>query len=1560
MQSSSRPQTARPSTQGRSGRVKADGMPAAFSSGHQLARRPMTARQHQPCDLERSNLRSTDCASPYDWEEGRALAMSPTVKVAAGGRDVKREALLHIRKLERGRGDAVEKETALNALSGCLQRRELTHAWLADQGNVVENVVSLAEMGTPAQRDSSAVLLCMLSDSSISTKLAILRTPRVIPALLRLLRGSVDVQRVNAAATVWFLAEIDEFRASVESCDDDEMLTLLVGCIDSGTSPQSEHASGALRMLTFEHEHLAQRTLQSCQRLPEILLNAAKSESLAESLQAVSLIAQLSSFENVSFHFRSIFAALDDSIECLVRILQASTRRGGRLNDRAGHEIKMQAAISLRNLLILPEVREMSRTITGLIPACLFCFTESEGMLRIRMLGVLKAMADDQEMKLELARNKDIYPVLLAMMKGGSCQPMDSTKSGNSPRADVQRKARDLSLLDVDHSLTFLNAISQETSDVIACHDIIFDVVAILMRFCSDEKYPGRVETERSSATSANDAVRIKAAAVIRNLACNDSFSKTMAGTEGFLQILENLLSGSQSGCRQVLSALRHLSAHETSAALILSFPNISQSLDEEIPETRIAKRDNTIVKLLLSLSGSPDEWICVQSVRTLQNLTEQDVDFRIFEAEMVQQLEGIVLRRNELGIQTKVTAALAMASLTSRVSACRLITKLPDCNDARIFALLLGLGRAEAQSQEIIVGLWALCNIAAVEENTEKKFTEVDFLLDRIGRFAASGRDGEKVAAAAVIKNLCVHSAISADYLGALPGVIESLYSLAMSTDVAVYEHALGALCMLTTQSVKNRMAPVHGGLLCSSATLAEKACACLTEDHRDIMVYGAGLLCNMAAANGIEDTTAELGRCPNIFENLCSAMSSSDKEVRINAISALCNLAHHEVNKIRIGGVQGCLETLNQLLHSGSDAEKAQACMLVFYLSFIFKNNAQFGELSGALDCVLDLLRHGNDEQVENAAAALSILACNSKNAEWLTSGEKRPILLQTLATTFKNGNARQRVNIVVSMWNISANSVDAKHDLGKVPSLFVLLVNELMVDRTSELAQQTVGLLSELLHQNERNANLFGKVHRGVELLLDMSFDGDVKPEVQLNACWGVANFAGGDDDRLRVVMEMEGGLTALCRLIGSGNEKQQEFACALLSSDVLKSMAGRAKMIRVPGLVSTLIDVCTNFEDDRRRYSAQVLSNFAAGPSTRPLLCATSGIVKAMETAIADPKSSKLSQYFATKCIASLCLDPMLKEMLGDWESTHGLLLDNLTGNDIDLVDSAAEAFHNLVVSSVDNQTRLLENQGLVDRIMQLAGEGKGRAAMMHSVGTLYQLVRASKTFSHEMTTHPTIAGQLVKALHHGSDKAKELACAILAILGENDDDIGSVEDDVINMQITMCEGSFDVLQELFIRGTPLQAMHANAVISNILISAGSFMKSKLAENEDFMRTLVHFTASTLPLHRTYAVRLLYHMMKEDNYIIETVGQFPKTIPIMMEMLNSGNKDQRRYAALCIVQLASEENIAKHLGTYNKGHIFKEILRILEDKRSLLQGQALEILRMLTTDDGEGMP
>jgi len=149
-------------------------------------------------------------------------------------------------------------------------------------------------------------------------------------------------------------------------------------------------------------------------------------------------------------------------------------------------------------------------------------------------------------------------------------------------------------------------------------------------------------------------------------------------------------------------------------------------------------------------LAMSTDEWTSVQSIVTLQNLLEHEHDVSEFEAMMVQVFHEKALQRSDVHQQVKIKSALALASLTSRESACSIIAALPENKDAQIFGNLIGLDRPDALPGEVVVGLWALCNVAALPTNTADKFLEVDFLLDKIGHYVANGRDEEKVAATA------------------------------------------------------------------------------------------------------------------------------------------------------------------------------------------------------------------------------------------------------------------------------------------------------------------------------------------------------------------------------------------------------------------------------------------------------------------------------------------------------------------------------------------------------------------------------------------------------------------------------------------------------------------------------------------------------------------------------------------------------------------------------------------------------------------------------------------
>lgn len=733
-----RPQTARPTT-------------ARTRHGStSIPQRPLTARIPEPADTERgttprvrrlaiaSDGKAVAHSSPWTGQglaasrpgRGDETERSQLLNLGKGTelestldpKEVKRQVLRHIRMLA-GSGDHLEREQAVNELSEFLQKHQITRSWLIDQGHLVENLVALAQLGTPGQKDGTAVLLCLLADGSLHIKEALVRVPRTIAALVRLLQGPTDVQRVNAAATIWFLAEIDEFNEAVQ--EHGQIYDLLVECIDTGTSPQSEHACGALRMLTFQKERNALSVLQ-IQRLPEILLNAAKSESHSESQQAVSLIAQLSSFESINHQFCSHFAALEDSLECLLRILGQDGKH------REVIEIKLQASICLRNLLTLPHISSLARTIKQMVPLCIKCFSNSDGLLRIRVLGTLKALTNDEDMRTTIGRERSIFPALLSMMCG----------KGNE--------------LEVNYSLTFMKVISQGRD--VACQEVMEKMLVALMDLCRDKTTGaikayerGDISARKSARTDAGETIpednlRIKAAAVLRNLASKAEFCLMMSETEGMFEVLAEMLSACpKAGYRQALGAFCNFAALDSSAKLMLSFRSITNAEDaKKLP------RENIILRDLLELTKATDEWTSVQSIVALQNLLEHEHDISEFEATMVQNFHENALQRSDATKQIRIKSAMALASLTSRESACSIIASLPENADTRIFGNLIGLERPDAHPDEVVVGLWALSNVAALPTNIANKFLEVDFLLDKLGQYVANGRDEERVAAAA------------------------------------------------------------------------------------------------------------------------------------------------------------------------------------------------------------------------------------------------------------------------------------------------------------------------------------------------------------------------------------------------------------------------------------------------------------------------------------------------------------------------------------------------------------------------------------------------------------------------------------------------------------------------------------------------------------------------------------------------------------------------------------------------------------------------------------------
>ena len=83
-----------------------------------------------------------------------------------------------------------------------------------------------------------------------------------------------------------------------------------------------------------------------------------------------------------------------------------------------------------------------------------------------------------------------------------------------------------------------------------------------------------------------------------------------------------------------------------------------------------------------------------------------------------------------------------------------------------------------------------------------------------------------------------------------------------------------------------------------------------------------------------------------------------------------------------------------------------------------------------------------------------------------------------------------------------------------------------------------------------------------------------------------------------------------------------------------------------------------------------------------------------------------------------------------------------------------------------------------------------GAGGDGSTGLHAAGAVLQLVRHAPAFRARASRQGELVARLVAALRAGGEKQQELACGILALLGENDDEAETVDDDLVNMAVSM--------------------------------------------------------------------------------------------------------------------------------------------------------------------------
>ena len=1420
---------------------------------------------------------------------------------ALSGSEAKESAKNMLRLLQNG--NHIEREEAAKRLWNMCYTKQVGRVWLSEQGSLLESLARLATVGTKGQKDQCSGLLCLLSDSTPAAKRFIGDIPGVLHACVCLLNGSTDVQRVNAAAAIWFLSVDEEHRHRLGQ--EAGIFEQLIHLVREGSEHQKEQACGALRMLAHQHEANARRIMEVASA-PKALLQAASSGTYDALLQATALLAQLTRpWGNIELlandpraRFRAEALGTNNAIETITCILELGTR-----------DVRIQAALCLRNAFANPAAFDSNALKQGLVTRIIAVLADVSGHVKVHILDMLRALSHEEKKRKEVGSVLSVYTSIATCLSAGKGHHGEARQSALSL----------LSLLSLDEQ----NCVTASREPT-----LLHGMVVVLSEAAS---HHGGVK---------EDTHLRRCISVVRQLAVCQENRRLFSQSSECVEILGGVLVQRDSNMRQALAALCNMALLEMGAQHMCQ---------------------GGWVPAVLQLIRSEDEWTQLVAVSTLQHIAQHAScsDALGGDDSLIRELAWCSKKE---AAQARIRSAICLASLSSNDASASIMTEIDHDEVYRAMHLLIQ--RFDQDPEEAVAGLLGLSNMTRKSPEARAKSRCVVSLLDSVATALSSHHICVQEAAATAIKCLTFDDMANIDFFCKSVGPIFHLCEMVCQeangehreeneklrgTNRQLRASAVGALCNLTVVKAANE----HKELF--SAALLDTIAASLGFQEDDLGVHAAGLLCNITAFLGDGMHLVEIGKQPLVFERLLDMVYSHQDYVRSNALGALCNLAQADANKFKIAAVSGALAKLGGMIDGFNSEDRARACNLIFYMSLSFSANREFGEQPGTLQKLVEIAsgNGSNDEAVESALAAISALACNRNNSVQLNLRGLLSDLLPNLLRLVEQGSIPQQINamvrppqscdimsslkctrkltvlsVQVCMWNAAASCDETKALVGSQPQLLSLLVGIMRrgENQTNHAARlQAAGLLSELLNGSHRNGMLFAKTPYGLECVLEMS-KGHGKGT--LNACTVLVNFASASDERFRRVVEIEGGLRPILRVLDEGNAGQKEKAAQLLANRVLRSQAGRRKLLRHKKLIPLLLEnidwqgiTVATAHLERKSASnknsqilaelcAEALSNLSSGHEARTEVARSPIVVAVLEAILADFDNGNVLKYHVTMCVASLCLDATVSAKVGTMKDLMAALSAMLCDENEQVQEqshneAAACAYHNMAATCQDNRLRIAKDFKVISRLVAMTGQNVHGS--MHAVGALYELSKETGECRSEMMQQLDLVGSLTKSLRQGGERQKELAVSALAILGEKDELGDNSNSDLVNLQISVEDGAFECLSDLVLSGTPQQATPATAILGNLLVSSGAYIKSMLAETKGFISKVFRQIRGAAPLHRSLSLRLLYYLVKGDSYLIGLVAKEPGIVRVLSEMLEGGTNVQRRYSCLCIRQL-----------------------------------------------------
>lgn len=880
------------------------------------------------------------------------------------GSEAKESAKNMVRLLENG--NHIEREEAAKRLWNMCYTKQVGRVWLSEQGSLLESLARLATVGTRGQKEQCSGLLCLLSDTTPAAKRFIGDIPGVARACVCLLSGSTDVQRVNAAAAIWFLSVDEGHRNKLGQ--ERGIFEQLVHLVREGSEHQKEQACGALRMLAHQHEDNA-RQIMEVASAPAALLQAASSGTYDALLQATALLAQLTRpwgniellAEDPRARFRAEALGSNEAIDIIVRILELGTK-----------DVRIQAALCLRNAFANPAAVDLNSLKQELVPRIIAVLTEASGHVKVHILDILRALSHDERKKREVGAVVSVYTSIVTCLSAGKEHDSEARHSALSL----------LSLLSMDEQNCA--TASREPS-------LLHGMVVVLKKAASHEW------------GDKADAHLRKCITVVRQLAVCQENRKLFSQSSESVEILGGVLAQRDSNMRHALAALCNMVLLDVGAQHMCQ---------------------GGWVAAVSQLIRSEDEWLQLVAVSTLQHMAQHAAccDALGGDEALIRELAWCSKKG---AVEARIRSAICLASLSSSDASASIMADIEHDEVYRAMHLLIH--RFGNKPEEAAAGLLGLSNVTRKSAEARVKSRCVVSLLGSVASALSSHHVCVQEAAATAVKCLTFDDIPNIEFFCRNVGAISYLCEMVcyaaneghMEANMHVREanrqlraSAVGALCNLTSVSAAGEHKELFGTVLLETIAVS------LGEKENDLGVHSAGLICNITAFLGNGMHLVEIGKQPLVLERLLDMVYDYQDFVRSNALGALCNLAQADANKFKIAAVSGALVKLGGMIDGFNGEDRARACNLIFYMSLSFSANREFGEQPGTLQKLVEIAsgKGSDDEAVESALAAISALACNKNNSVQLNLRGLLSDLLPNLLRLVEQGSIPQQINAMV----------------------------------------------------------------------------------------------------------------------------------------------------------------------------------------------------------------------------------------------------------------------------------------------------------------------------------------------------------------------------------------------------------------------------------------------------------------------------------------------------------------------------------------------------------------